>query len=464
MLARKLRIWERCIRERLVLPTVKIQAWLAAVSVLFLLGCDVPELPKVVTISNAPNFRPVEPRALKSPEQTMAAVITICRDELNLPVVDPLQLKFYKNAKSFEILVGRHMQTENTAAVAEANKIHINLEIAGTGPWGEKIRLMAHEYAHNVHHQLSRRTDIDNFWFAEGFADWVASQVLHSLGWQTYAVTVQEVWLGLNRHKKLLPRLSWLRDGRRWDELSPKPYAAITTYGVSFAAVDRIIATKGFAAVLQYLKSGNFSESFGESLETFEASFAQSLQKSQYSDSVTFSLPKPGWRIGYAWNYAINRPGSRSTIEKKLLRKDNYQGVETFVLQAGDDELFVAENSLAVMSIFRAGKPVMTVSNPNGFLRWPLRNNEEWRYSSTRKDFENGSTYPVDHMMTVSGMETVQVPAGNIEAAKIESYGYKTGRLLTEYWYSPKFKWFVKSRQYKPDGLHQEELVGAAVD
>ena len=151
-------------------------------------------------------------------------------------------------------------------------------------------------------------------------------------------------------------------------------------------------------------------------------------------------------------------------VEKKLLRKDNYQGVETFVVKAGDEEHFVAENSLAVMAILRAGKPVMTASNPNGFLRWPLTNNKEWRYSLTRKDFGQGSTYPVDHMMTVSGMESVQVPAGSIQAAKIESYGYETGRLLVEYWYSPKFKWFVKSRQYRSDGLHQEELVRAEVD
>ncbi len=66
--------------------------------------------------------------------------------------------------------------------------------------------------------------------------------------------------------------------------------------------------------------------------------------------------------------------------------------------------------------------------------------------------------------MRVVGFENVEVKAGTLRTAKIEAYGYSSGRLLAEYWYSPQAKWFAKSRIYDRDfSLVEEELVSFKV-
>src|SRR3989304_2715053 len=48
---------------------------------LFILSCDFPERPTVLTISNAPVFRPSNPNDVKTIEQVLSAVITVVRDD-----------------------------------------------------------------------------------------------------------------------------------------------------------------------------------------------------------------------------------------------------------------------------------------------------------------------------------------------------------------------------------------------
>ena len=63
-------------------------------------------------------------------------------------------------------------------------------------------------------------------------------------------------------------------------------------------------------------------------------------------------------------------------------------------------------------------------------------------------------------------MEEVTVPAGTFQAAKIEAYDNKSGRLDAEYWYSPIAKWFVRSINYGvEDGFAREqELVSFKIE
>jgi len=48
---------------------------------LSLAACGYPERPKVVSVSNQEPFRPTSPREIKSVEQALAAIITVCRDD-----------------------------------------------------------------------------------------------------------------------------------------------------------------------------------------------------------------------------------------------------------------------------------------------------------------------------------------------------------------------------------------------
>jgi hypothetical protein len=79
--------------------------WVSSLPSLMLLSlclaCDIPERPKTTTISNPPAFRPSSPKDVKTPEQALGAIITVCRDALHLPVVNPVHLSVYKNTASY---------------------------------------------------------------------------------------------------------------------------------------------------------------------------------------------------------------------------------------------------------------------------------------------------------------------------------------------------------------------------
>ena len=63
--------------------------WVSSLPSLMLLSlclaCDIPERPKTTTISNPPAFRPSSPKDVKTPEQALGAIITVCRDALQRP-------------------------------------------------------------------------------------------------------------------------------------------------------------------------------------------------------------------------------------------------------------------------------------------------------------------------------------------------------------------------------------------
>jgi hypothetical protein len=66
--------------------------------------------------------------------------------------------------------------------------------------------------------------------------------------------------------------------------------------------------------------------------------------------------------------------------------------------------------------------------------------------------------------MMVTGVEEVKVPAGTFEAFKSEVYSNFNGKLLSEHWYSPKIRWFIRSKTYLMDGVREEDLISYKID
>jgi hypothetical protein len=67
--------------------------------------------------------------------------------------------------------------------------------------------------------------------------------------------------------------------------------------------------------------------------------------------------------------------------------------------------------------------------------------------------------------MVVSRIEEMTVPAGTFQAARIEAYDPKSGRLLFERWYSPQAKYYIKTRAYvTKEGLVEQDLTSLKVN
>src|ERR1043165_2174128 len=65
------------------------------------LGCDFPQPPETVTVSDPPEIKPVKPSDITTPEDAMGAIMMISRKDLQLPAPDRIRLFLYKNSASF---------------------------------------------------------------------------------------------------------------------------------------------------------------------------------------------------------------------------------------------------------------------------------------------------------------------------------------------------------------------------
>src|SRR5580765_6006181 len=266
-----------------------------------ILGCDFPERPEVITISQPPSSRPAKPSDVKTVEEAMAAIMTVCREDLHLSIVDPIQVFLYKDTASFEA----HGQpgTTNTVAYAQGKKLHINLEKTRGKRWATSERLaiveiLAHEYGHVIQNALAttgRKTDYWPIWFQEGFAVWVAAKILNSLGWQGYSVSLHRAQLELAHNRDLLTPLDGL-DWLKWHALAGKPKAYVKTYVLAFVADDRLISMGDFSATLQSLKTGDFAKIFHASPDAFQADFQNYLSNSNPPNN-SIAMQKPNWTV-----------------------------------------------------------------------------------------------------------------------------------------------------------------------
>lgn len=441
-----------------------------ALLVVLAFGCGWPYRPQVVAISKPSDFRPSSPNDIQTVGQAMAAVITVCRDNLDLPTIDPIYLHLYENSVSFAYYgVGWKtlpLDIANVVAFAEHDKIHINLEKLRDLSWGRVLPLLAHEYGHNIHYRLSGGQLSGTTWFAEGFGEWMAARVVDALGWQPYEVTLHRAQRELSRHRAIVPGLSWLQGKRDWETFLQKPKGYVRTYDLSFVAVDRLIEKKGLASAVVYMKSGDFEGSFGESQVAYKTDtgiLGSGLEQSQTS---SLDNRKPQWRVGYEWVYEERVPATKRTLRKRLIKEDSVFGLPVFVVRVDNEEELYVRDTLGLVATKKDGKINTQRDRPNEFFAWPLGVTQEWRNTYTIKDLETKQVGIIRRLMVVPRIEEVKVSAGTFKAAKIEAYDDETGRLDAEYWYSPTAKWFVRSINYSvADGFARiQELINFKVD
>ena len=444
-------------------------ALIAATSML--LGCDLPERPEAITISQPPRSRPAKPSDVKTIEEAMAAIMTICREDLDLPIVDPIQLVLYKDTVSFEAF-GRPTTT-NLIAYAQGKTFHINLEktLGRRSVRSEGLALveiLAHEYGHVILNALARsgpRPNSRSSWFEEGFAGWVAAKVLDSLGWQDYRLTLHRAELELAHNRDLLTpleRLDWLT----WPSLAGKPMGYIRTYILAFVAVDRLIEIqmKGFSATLQAFKTGNFAKTFEESRDGFLTEFQNYLSNlNPPHDSI--AMQKPIWTAGDQWVYEEKSPEARRTVVREVVREDAFQDIPSYIVKRDNRESFYTKETLGLIATMEDGKLTLRRDQSGQAFSWPLAVGKKWRNTYAEENLKDKSKDTIDLSMVVGTIEEITVPAGTFQAARIEAYDPRSGRLLFERWYSPQAKYYVKTRAYvTQEGLEEQDLISLKVN
>jgi hypothetical protein len=427
------------------------------------------QLPPPVSISDPPLFRPKAPGEIKTVEDAMAAVITVTSKDLGLPLVKPLYLHLHKDTNDFAANAGKYGRrlspevVKFAVAVAEENRFHVNMEKTRGRPWSALIWTLAHEYAHNVEYVFSS-VNRGPQWIREGFADWVAAKVVDSLGWLDYSISTHRANLEVRRQTSSLPRLSELEDSSRWSVWANGATGSILTYRLAFLAVDKLMARGGVPAIQKYFATQDFRNHFGISWNDFEKEFKAGLLEAQLRARSLDGAEKPEWKVGYQWLYEWKSPGRRGTLNREIDREEMVDGLLTYVLRAGNSADFLSRETLGLIATASQEKLLTKRSGPHEFFSWPLTVGKEWRTSFVVENIAQKTSQKLAYVKVIAGVEEVKVPAGMFEALKIETYGTESGILVTEQWYAPKARWFVKTRSYLQDGVREEELASFKFD
>ena len=255
-------------------------------------GCAAAVEPRAVVFPDAASHARAHIDSISTYRQASATIAVVFERDLRFPSFDAT-LHFYADRRGLErALIDAGYEppfARRTAGVMAAVGGHrgvlLNEGAILEMPWHLRIGLLAHELTHTLQYSLGGgRRGASDQWLREGFAEWVAMNVLDKL---------RAMPMASYRRQKLSELRETRRDrAPRLDEMATFPQMVelaarkdIAPYAQAFLAVDFLIERHGVAGVLRYFqlfaasqdRRGNFAAAFGEDLETFEASLGSRL-------------------------------------------------------------------------------------------------------------------------------------------------------------------------------------------
>jgi hypothetical protein len=437
-------------------------------------GCGVAAIPGPVLISHPPVFRPASPQQVSGLPHAIAAIITVSTQDLGLPPVEPLYLHLYKDANNYAAGVRpfsrlREDSLRFTLAQPHENRLHVNMERTRGQSWAALLRILAHDYGHNVEYVLAGSTQRRSEWMSEGFADWIAAKVIDSLGWENYSSSLSRAERELSRYGSSPLPLSQLDAYDDWVKVLEQPKGRIGTYNLAFLAVHNLIEKKGVAGMMDYFSTGDFPGSFGLTEDEFQREVERRVNDLIAANRLgegAFRAERPEWKVGYQWVYALGAPGLNGAVlfPNEITREEIFDDVPVYVLTVGKNEYPHSKDKLGVLATFFEGRTVSKNNPPSLPLDWPLATGKRWHNAFAVDTGDPKQSETIDTEAVVAGLEEVRVPAGVFTAFRIETYASDTGELISEQWYAPRVRWLVKTKTYREEGVIEQQLVSFRLD
>jgi hypothetical protein len=167
---------------------------------------------------------------------------------------------------------------KNMSAVGGHRRVFLNESALDRANWSGRVASIAHELAHSLQYEWGGGVrGASDQWLREGFAEWLAMQVMDRLGAIRYTDARRRYWAMLHATSaSKAPRFEDMATFRQWVMLGGR--RDIAPYAQSFLAVDFLIEQHGLAAVVDYFerfargqdRQGNFRAAFGQDLQSFE--------------------------------------------------------------------------------------------------------------------------------------------------------------------------------------------------
>jgi hypothetical protein len=269
---------------------------LGIVMMTLLAGCAV--VPRETRFTVVPGAsRPVSAQ-IANYQDAVDAIVSVMTETIQLPVPSAsFTLYFYPYREAFAQGLTDQFNTEPTLArdiaksalgrirqTKEGKQLLVNEEMMHDLKWPERIHVLAHEITHIVQYELADGKLVGDLWLIEGFADWVAYQVLEALGLDTFRRR-KHFKIAQVKHKRERLALAQMITVQDWQALNARSGSAIP-YAQAFLATDLLIEQRGVSSVIDYFRRvphatdpiQNFQAAFGIELSTFQHEFATYLE------------------------------------------------------------------------------------------------------------------------------------------------------------------------------------------
>jgi len=212
------------------------------------------------------------------------------------------------------------------------------------------------------------------------------------------------------------------------------------------------------AAVGSYLQCVNNLTALGYvDLEEFEKTEAPKLE--QRPGLHPLKAERPLWQTGHVWIYQLG--GTKTgTIRQEVAGKDLVNGLTAYVLALNENKMLLSEE-LNTIQTQEKGKIIATHTPPVRNFDWPLEVGKTWQ-AEGEMETQTGKINTAKKV-EVKGFGIVRVPAGEFEAFYLLSTS-NLGVRLSEIWYSPKVRHYVKFVNYTSEGRLTAELISFLTD
>jgi hypothetical protein len=231
-------------------------------------------------------------------QDAVDAIVSVMTETFQLPVPrTSFTLYFYPYREAFAQGLTDQFNTDPTLArdiaksalgrirqTEEGKQLLVNEEMMNDLKWPERIHVLAHEITHIVQYELADGRLVGDLWLIEGFADWVAYQVLEALGLDTFNRR-KHIKIAQVKHTREPLPLAQMTTVQDWQALNAR-YGSALPYAQAFLATDLLIEQRGASSVIDYFRRGphatdlmqNFQAAFGVELSTFQREFATYLE------------------------------------------------------------------------------------------------------------------------------------------------------------------------------------------
>jgi hypothetical protein len=252
--------------------------------------------PHLVPLRDVPRRPSYDTGWIQDYRAAAAVAMAVMERELGIPRLDEVTLHFLADRDALRFaLIGEGRQpsfASETASLMDAisgyRRVYFNLAALERLSWPARVGLIAHELTHTLQYELAGgRRGTSEQWLREGFADWVASRVLESIGVVRREDFEARRAADYRAGADPLPALAEMVTFEAWMAALSTRAKAPPVFAKAFFAVEFLIERHGASRLIDYFarfadsddRHGHFTAAFGESITAFEQALDERLAR-----------------------------------------------------------------------------------------------------------------------------------------------------------------------------------------